>query len=298
MSDKNILITKIKLILAFFAFGTTGIFKTFIPLSARSIVFYRSLIGALFIIIFSLITKRKYDFKKIKENILFLILGGMSMGFSWALWFMSMEETSVSVSTICYNTAPIFMVILSPILFKEKITLKNIFCVILSMIGIILVSDVINVGFNISELKGVIYGLLSAVFYALIVCISKMMKNISAYDKVTCQFITVFILFFFIIFFNKNDTFAFGYTDNWVLSIISFLIITILITGFLYTVYYDCIDRLPAQTIAILTYIDPLVAVILSILILSESLSALKVIGAVLILSSSIISEISKKVDK
>lgn len=295
MEKENIFITKLKLVFAFVLFGITGILKSFIPLGARSIVFYRALIGALFIIIFSMIIKRKYDLKKIKDNLLLIIFSGMSMGFCWALWFMSMEVTSVSVATICYNTAPIFMVIMSPILFKEKLTIKSILCITLSMIGIVLVSDIINVGFNISELKGVLYGLISAIFYALVVCLSKSMKDISAYDKVTCQFITVAIIFFFIVFFNKNDSFAFGTTDNLPLAIFSFLLITILITGYLYVIYYDCIDRLPAQTIAILTYIDPLVAVVLSILILHESLSLLKAIGALLILFSSIISELGNK---
>ena len=283
MKDKFIFI------ISMLIFGTIGIFRKFIPLDSAVISFSRGIIGTLFLIVFLLIKKDKPNFKELKSYIILLIISGCLIGVNWLFLFESYKYTSVATSTLCYYMAPIFVMIASTFVFKEKLKVINIICILVAFVGMIFVSGVLKIGFNDKKaILGVIYGLAAAVLYATVVLINKKIKVENAYYKTLVQlFFSAVVLVPYLIL-NKSFN---GMVLNEKICIL-ILIVGVVHTGISYVLYFGSITKVKTHFISIFSYIDPVVAIILSAIILKESMTFLGVIGAILILGVSLFMEI------
>ncbi len=283
---------KLSLVLSMVIFGTIGIFRRYIPLTSGLVAISRGYIGAIFLLILIFLKKDKLSLKAIKSNLIPLVLSGVFIGINWILLFESYRYTSVATATLCYYMAPVFVIVASPFLFKEKITLKKSICVAVALVGMVLVSGVVNSGFTgIAEFKGVFFGLGAACFYASVVMLNKKIKNVPIYDKTIVQLVSAATVLV---------PYSLAFEDNSQVQITPIVVIMVLIvgvlhTGFAYALYFGTIESLNTQTVALFSYIDPIVAIILSWLVLKEDMSILSAIGAILILGSTMISEISPK---
>lgn len=284
--------SKLSLILSMFIFGTIGIFRRYIPLPSSILALARGAIGVVFLLIFMVAKKEKLNLREIKDKILLLCISGVLIGFNWILLFEAYNYTTVATATLCYYMAPVFVIIASPFLFKEKLTLKKILCVIVALTGMVLVSGVIETGFSgIGELKGVLLGLGAAVLYASVVLMNKKTAGVPAYTKTVIQLGSAAIVLLPYTLLTEN----FAELTFEPLTIIMLLVVGVVHTGWSYALYFGSMDNLKAQTVAIFSYIDPVVAIILSAIILKEKMSILGVIGAVLVLGSTLVSELPSK---
>lgn len=286
---------KLQLIVSMIVFGTIGIFVRFIPYSSGVIAMTRGIVGALFLLCFILIKGRKLDFSAIKSNLVILLLTGAFIGINWILLFESYRYTTVATATLCYYLAPIFVIMASPIVFKEKITTTKATAVILSLLGMFLVSGVYKgIGGSSTDTAGnslgVTLGIGAALFYAAVIILSKKIKNIDAFDQTAVQ---LFVAGAVLIPYNiiTGDLNKVGpLTNPKVLLLL--LIVCIIHTGVAYSLYFGSMPHLSAQTIALFSYIDPVVAILISTFILRENMDMLSIVGAILILGSTLVSEI------
>ena len=288
---------QIALTLISMVFGTVGLVAHFIPLSSATIVFYRALLGGLFIYGNLKLHNKGLDIKLIKENLIVLIFTGFFMALNWVLQFEAFKVSSVAIGTVCYNMMPIFLLIIASFVFRDKITFKSIICILVSTIGVILVSDVINVGIKSNEVLGCIYGILGAIFYALIIIFNRKLKHIKTYDKIIFQFAFSAIIMALYVQFIEKHSFFFDNNitqSNKYIGIFCILLLSFFHTGFCYVRYFNAVSSLKAETVAILTYLDPVVALLLSYFILKESFNHLQFIGAFLILASTLFNELYK----
>lgn len=285
--DKN----KLKIILAMLIWGTMGIFIKTIPLSSLEIAFYRSIIGALFIIILSISQKEKWNKEDLRKDLKILIPSGIALGAGWVLLFQGYKNTTVSIATLSYYIAPVFIVILSIIVLKEKITRKKILCIIVAIIGLLLVLDIKNLG-NIGDnnLLGIIYSVLAAVFYAIVVILNKFIKKLSGSKVTIVQLLvsTIILMPFTIL----NSTRSLMSLD--MLSLFLLLLVGIVHTGIAYLLYFSSVKEIEGQSIAILSYMDPIFALVIAGLFLGEKMTLIQLFGGILILGSAYVSE-SKK---
>lgn len=292
MIDNSQKRSKLALTIAMSIFGTIGVFRRNIPMSSAMLALARGLIATIFLFVFVSIKGTRPSLNAIKANLLILCVSGMLIGYNWILLFESYQYTSVATATLCYYMAPIFVMLVSPIFLKESVTLKKITCIFLAIIGMILISGVFKVGFrDISELKGIIFGLAAALFYAIVIILNKKIKGISAYDKTIMQLATAALVLFPYILFTEEISMS-VFTP---FTISMIVIVGILHTGIAYVLYFASMKNLKAQTIAIFSYIDPVVAIILSALLLGEKMGIAEALGAVLILCATMISEMSDK---
>lgn len=283
---------KLKLITSMCIFGTIGIFVRNIPLPSSIIAFARGLVGMLFLLAVMLIKKEPVSIRDIKKNLLWLILSGAFLGMNWILLFESYRFTSVAVSTLCYYLAPIIVILVSPIVLKEKLTLRKIVCTLVALTGMVFVSGILQNGIpEVSELKGIFFGLGAAVLYACIMLINKKMQGISAYDKTIVQLgiSAVVILPYCLL---TEDITALPFTAKVILLL---FLVGILHTGVTYFLYFGVMGHLNAQTTAIISYIDPVVAVLISVFVLGEGMDIGGILGAVLILGAALVSELEPK---
>ncbi|MBR4314749.1 MAG: EamA family transporter [Lachnospiraceae bacterium] len=288
---------RLKLILISATFGTVGLFSHFIPLSSAAIVFYRALLGGAFIVVMMKLSGIDIDIKSMRDNLIVLIFTGFFMALNWVLQFEAFKVSSVAIGTVCYNMMPIFLLIIASFVFNEKITLKSGLCILIATIGVILVSNVVNVGIKSNEVLGCVYGILGAVFYALIVTFNRKLSQITTHDKVIFQIaFSALIMAIYVGFIEKKSFFIDSNLprNEIVMGIVCMLILSFLHTGFCYVHYFNAVSRLKAETVAILTYIDPVVALFLSYFVLKENMTALQFLGAVMILGSTLFNELSK----
>ncbi|MBQ4068360.1 MAG: EamA family transporter [Lachnospiraceae bacterium] len=284
---------KIKLISSMFIFGTIGIFVKYIDLPSSVIATVRGALGALFLILFILIRRQKMSVNAVKKNLLVLCISGACIGVNWILLFESYKYTTVATATLCYYMAPVFVVLLSPLLLKEKLTLKKSLCVCLAIIGMVLVSGVLS-GDNSANAKGIVFGLLAATAYASVMVLNKYLKEISAFDMTIMQLGTATLVILPYTLLTENVS-TINLDER---TAILLAVVGIVHTGITYALYFSSMQDLKAQTVAIFSYIDPAVAIILSATILREGMDVFGIIGAVLILGSTFFSELTDKREK
>ncbi|MBR5318850.1 MAG: EamA family transporter [Peptococcaceae bacterium] len=278
------------MIAAMTIFGTIGIFRRYIPLPSSTLALARGVIGTLFLLTLVLfVKKQRLDGGAIRRNLAFLMISGALIGFNWILLFEAYQYTTVAVATLCYYMAPVIVVMVSPFLFKEKLTPLKAACVAVALAGMVFVSGIPQSGFGgISELKGILLGLGAALLYATVVVLNQYIRDIPAYDKTIMQLgmAAVAILPYTLLTENFADI---SFTP---IAVLMLLFVGIVHTGIAYTLYFGSMSGLKAQTIALFSYIDPVVAIILSAVILQENIGLWGVIGAVMVLGSTMVSEL------
>lgn len=237
--------------------------------------------------LYGMLSHNKFDREAIRRNIGWLILSSCCMCVNWVCQFEAFKYTTVATGTLCYYMQPIFFIIMSAIVLKEAVPLKKWMCVLAAFGGMILVSGVLQVGFDLSELKGALYGIAGGFFYALVVLINKYMKNIGTVETTLMQMIFVSLIMVP----YSGFTGAFGQVNITTVGIICLIVLGVVHTGIAYVFYFDSVNKLSAHTVGILSYIDPVEACLLSAFFLKEGLSIHTIIGAVLILGATAVSE-------
>lgn len=278
---------KLGLIVTMLIWGSIGIFVRNIDFTSSQIALVRAVVGSIFLIIFSVFSSEHICIEKIKNNIVVLICCGLCLGFNWILLFQAYNYTTISTATICYYLAPIIVMFLSPVLLKEKLTPIKVVCIIAAMIGMLCIVGIDKNNFGGNNIIGVLYGLGAACLYAGVVILNKFLKDISGRDSSIVQLCVAGIFLTPYVLFTDGINLSASYFS------VGFLIILgIVHTGIAYLIYFTVIQKVPSQTVALYSYIDPISAIIMSSILLSERMSLLQIVGGILILGSTFISEI------
>lgn len=277
---------KFKLIIAMLIVGSIGIFVHYMPISSALIAAARAVIGTLFLLFVILIQRKTINWPKVRENGRYLVISGAAIGFNWIFLFEAYQYTSVAIATLCYYMAPAFVVILAPLVLKEKITRFNIICTGFAMFGAVLISGVLSGGE--SNLLGVGYGLAAAVLYASIIILNKKTKGLSGLELTFFQLLVAACVMVPYILLTEDIS-----AVNWTPQIIGLLLFVGTIhTGLVYQLFFSAMNKLPTQTSSILSYIDPITAIFLSAIILKQGLTLVQVLGTILILGSALSNEL------
>ena len=277
---------KLKILTSMAIFGTVGIFVRFIPMASAAIAFCRGVLGCVFLLLLMTVTGKKISLPDIRKNGWILAVSGAAIGINWILLFEAYRHTTVAIATICYYLAPAFVTLGSPLV-GEKLTAKKLGCIAIAMVGMVFVSGVFQ-GSQSGSLIGILLGVGAAVFYASVILLNKKLFPIGAYDKTLCQLGAASIIVAPYILLSGGISFAEMSALGWIMLVV----VGIVHTGIAYALYFGGIRDVNAQTAAILSYLDPVLSIILSALILRERLDIFSVIGAVLILGGALYSEL------
>ncbi len=271
-------------------FGTIGIFRRSIPLPSAFLAFSRGILGGLFLLAFLKLKRKKTEEKLPAHTVLWLAVSGAVMGVNWILLFEAYNYTTVAVATLCYYMQPTIVMLLSPFIFQERLTGRKAVCAAVSIIGMVLVSGVIGEGGG-GNPKGILLGLGAAFFYSAVVMMNKKTPGIDAYQRTTVLLLSAGIVMLpYLLFTNGFRTEGVSAS-----SVVLLLVLGIVHTGVAYTMYFGSMEGMKIQSIAVLSYIDPVSALLLSALFLREPLTILHVVGAVMIIGAAMLSEIEIK---
>ena len=275
----------------FFVLGTIGIFVRNIGLPSSLIALVRSVVGLLFLLAVTAIKKEGFSLAAMKGKLLLLALSGILMGFNWILLFEAYNYTTVSVATLSYYFAPVIVTLVCPLLFKEKMGLKQWLCFGFSTLGIVLITGIGDLSAGSNHIKGIAFGLGAAGLYATVILLNKFIKGVQGLHRTFLQFIAATAVLVPYVGFTDGCNLGTLDAKAWV----CLLAIGIVHTGITYCLYFSSLKELPGQKAAILSYVDPLVAVLCSVTILHEKMTSLQIIGGALILGFTLWNEIPTK---
>ena len=275
------------LISSMLIFGTLGIFRRYIPLSSAMLAVFRGFLGSAFLLVFVFAKGGRLQ-RLERKTLLMLVITGAVMGFNWMLLFEAYNYTTVAAATMCYYMQPTIVILLSPLVFREKLGLKKLLCALAAIIGMVFVSGVLSdSGAQAQDVRGILFGLGAAAFYSAVVILNKKIEIDNVYEKSVIQLAAAaIVLLTYVLLTEDASALALDST-----AIVMVLIVGIVHTGLAYALYFGSMKKLKAQTIAVMSYIDPVFALLLSAAVLHEKLSVFDIVGAVLILGSALVSE-------
>ena len=263
-------------LLSMAVFGTIAPFVRRISVSSGELALYRAILGAALIGVHLLIRRENPFSAKLRREILLLLLSGGAMGINWILLFEAYRYTTVSTATLCYYFAPVIVTLLSPILFREALTPRQILCFVMATLGLVLITGVEGRG----NLTGILFGLGAAAFYAAVVLLNKYIRHTAGIQRTFLQFLAAIVILIPYVAATGGVTLSRLNSIGWV----CLLVVGIFHTGITYCLYFSSLKAIPGQSAAILSYIDPLVAVLISVTVLQEPLSWQQALGGTLIL--------------
>ena len=283
---------RLRVLLSMLIYGSIGVFVRQIPLPSALIAMLRGAVGAPFLLLVLALKRQRPDLKSIRPALPRLCLTGTMLGVNWILLFESYRYTTVANATLCYYLAPILLVAASPFVFRERMTTRRLLCILAALTGMVFVSGAAANGLPApSELRGLLLALAAAVLYAAIVIENKRLHGLKPYDRTIVQLaVSALVLLPY--------NLAAGNLPVPALSpvvLLLLLLVGVVHTGLAYALYFGSMEDLPSQSLAILSYLDPVVAVLLSALVLKEPMGPQQILGAVLILGAALICELPEK---
>jgi RarD protein len=271
-------------------FGTLAPFVRNISVTSAELALYRAVLASVIIGLFLKLTHQKAVSGTTRKELILLLASGIAMGFNWILLFEAYKYTSVSNATLSYYFAPVIVTVMCPVLFRETLTRKQVLCFVMSTVGIVLITGVSSLGGG-TDLIGILFGMSAAVLYASVVLLNKFIRNVEGIQRTFLQFLaaigvlTPYVLLTGGVTLGAMDLLGWG----------CLLVVGLVHTGLAYCMYFSSLKYVSGQQAAILSYVDPLVAVLISVTVLGEPLGLVQALGGGLILGFTLWNELPDK---
>lgn len=269
-------------------FGTNGLIVANISLGSAEIVLMRTFLGSLFLLAIVLV-KRSFSFADLKADLIPATIGGAALGLNWVLLFSAYRSAGVGLSTLTYYCGPIIVLALSPVLFKEKLTWNKLLAIAAVAVGMFCITGDIEPGSDVQT--GILFGGGAALLYASLIVANKRVKRLSGLN---CAMYELIVAFFVVLIYLLASNVKLPVIPA-AEDIVWVLVIGLVNTGLAYYLYFSSLQKLPGQTVALVCYIDPLTALLISGAFLGEKLLGVQIAGAVLILGGACLGELKFK---
>ena len=279
---------RLKIMLAMLIWGTIGLFVRNIDVASSELALYRAVCATIMIGGYLVITKDSIPFGKIKKELPLLLASGVALGFNWIFLFQAYKYTTISLATLSYYFAPVIVTVVCPILFKEKLGLKQWLCFAMSTVGLVMITGLGDLSGGSSSLLGIMFGLAAASLYATVVLLNKFIKNVEGIHRTLLQFVAAVIVLLPYVCVTNGIHLDKLSAIGWVYL----LIVGLVHTGLTYCLYFPSLKEVSGQKAAILSYIDPFVAVLLSVVVLGETMTMTQALGGLLILGFTLYNEL------
>lgn len=272
-------------ILSMLIFGTNGLLVSRISLQSSQIVLLRTLIGGALLTVIVLL-RGGFDRNAVRADLPMILLGGTALGLNWVALFSAYRLLNVSLATLIYYIGPILVLLFSPIIFREKLTGTKIAAVAIVAVGLVCISGSILVG-GMNPV-GFAAAIASALFYAALIVFNKRITHTKGLQTAAIELDIAFavVLIYCLL------TVGLPHPARADLPYIA--VIGVVNTGLAYVLYFSGLQKLPGQSVALISYVDPVSALFFSALFLHEKLTLVQVIGAVLIIGGAMLGEMRK----
>ena len=282
---------RLAMIVSASVFGTLGPFVRRIEVASAELALYRAVLAAVFLLLFFLVRRKRLRLREIRKSLWLLLLSGAAMGFNSMLLFESYKYTSISLATLSYYLAPVIVTALCPLLFHEKMTRTQVLCFLMSTLGVALIIGSGGLQGGGSDLRGICFGVSAVVFYAAVILLNKYITGVTGLERTFVQLLAAVVVLAPYVGLTSGFHPEVLSATGWV----NLLIVGFVHTGVTYCIYFSAIRTLPGQESSLLSYLDPIVSVLISVLLLGEPLAPIQIVGMVLFLGFAIANEFTHK---
>ena len=282
---------RLAMIVSASVFGTLGLFVRRIEVTSAELALYRAVLAAVFILLFFLIRRERPRLREIRGALWLLLLSGAAMGFDWMLLFEAYKYTTISLATLSYYVAPVIVTALCPLLFHERMTRTQVICFLMSTLGVALIIGSGGLQGGGSDLRGIVCAVGAAVFYAAVILLNKYIRGVTGLERTFVQLLAAVVVLVPYVGLTSGFHPEVLSATGWV----NLLIVGFVHTGLTYCMYCAAIRTLPGQESSLLSYLDPIVSVLISVLLLGEPLAPIQIAGMVLFLGFAVANEFTHK---
>lgn len=282
---------RLAMIVSASVFGTLGLFVRRIEVTSAELALYRAVLAAVFILLFFLIRRERPRLREIRGALWLLLLSGAAMGFDWMLLFEAYKYTSISLATLSYYVAPVIVTALCPLLFHERMTRAQVLCFLMSTLGVALIIGSGGLQGGGADLRGIVCAVGAAVFYAAVILLNKYIRGVTGLERTFVQLLAAVVVLAPYVGLTSGFHPEVLSATGWV----NLLIVGFVHTGLTYCMYFAAIRTLPGQESSLLSYLDPIVSVLISVLLLGEPLAPIQIAGMVLFLGFAVANEFTHK---
>ena len=273
-------------ILSMLIFGTNGILVHHISLASSQIILMRTLIGGLLLTLIVLL-RGGFDRAGIRADLLPLLLGGSVLGLNWVALFEAYRQLNVSLATLIYYVGPILVLLFSPVLFREKLNSRKITSVVLVAIGLVCISG--SIALRGMSMRGLLTAVVSALFYAAVIIFNKRITHTGGMQTAALELDIAFVIVLIYMMLTVGPPHPAVSDIPWI------AVIGLVNTGLAYLLYFSGLQKLPAQSAALISYVDPVSALVFSALFLHETMTPVQILGAVLIIGGAVFGELKSR---
>ena len=273
-------------ILSMLIFGTNGILVHHISLASSQIILMRTLIGGLLLTLIVLL-RGGFDRAGIRADLLPLLLGGSVLGLNWVALFEAYRQLNVSLATLIYYVGPILVLLFSPVLFREKLNSRKITSVVLVAVGLVCISG--SIALRGMSMRGLLTAVVSALFYAAVIIFNKRITNTGGLQTAALELDIAFVIVLIYMMLTVGPPHPAVSDIPWI------AVIGLVNTGLAYLLYFSGLQKLPAQSAALISYVDPVSALVFSALFLHETMTPVQILGAVLIIGGAVFEELKSR---
>ena len=282
-------VSYLMIILAMLIWGSLALFVKNVNYTSAEIVLARIVFGLIFLFAIYLFSKKKSDRATIRRYLPRLLITGAAMGMNWMALFEAYNWVDVSIATLCYYVSPIVVMIGSLIFYRERISLARITGTVAAVTGMVIVTGAVMGGED--PTKGVALGLISACFYASVTLSNKAVRGLTGLEITLGQLIGALIILLPYVLISHEGAWRVPETSE----LLSLITLGLVHTGVALYLYFSSIQKLPVQSVALLSYVDPLSALGFAALFLGDRLSPMQWVGAALILGGALVGELFTK---
>ncbi|HBQ2958821.1 DMT family transporter [Klebsiella pneumoniae] len=260
--------------LAMIISGSIGAFVLLSGLPVTDVVFWRCLIGALTLLVFIVLSRQPFS-RLTRFTLALAVIGGAALVVNWLLLFAAYSRISIGMATVVYNTQP-FMLVLMGMVLGERVSAVKWGWLLLAFGGVvILLSSKLTPAHEEGLTTGVLLALGAAFFYALTAIIARKLHPLPAQHIAFIQVLVGVVMLLPLVHAPElTASFPWRYL----------LILGIVHTGIMYQLLYSAIQKLPTPVTGSLSFIYPLVAMVVDYLVFHHALSAVQLLGGMLIL--------------
>lgn len=285
----------LKMIASMVVFGSVGLFVAFLPFTSGLLAGVRALLGALSMALVLILRRKAINKNGMRKNAGWLIASGVALALNWILLFESYKYTSVAVATLCYYMAPLFVTVLAPLLLKERLTVARLLCTLVAVGGaVFIVAEEVavnGIAFTEEHVKGMLLALGAAVLYAAVILLTKQVRSLGAQETTFCQLSAAMLVALPVALFLQGSAMTVTLSAH---TLWPLLVVGVIHTGVAYVLFFDAAGKLPAQSTAILSYIDPVTTILLTALVIDKQpVRVTQTVGVVLIVAAVLVGELS-----
>ncbi len=285
MKEKTALL-KIRFLLLMAFFGLLGPLVRAIGLPSPVTACLRAWISAAALAAFCLVSRRGVEHAGMKRMLPPMAASGVLIAGGWIGLFEAYRYTTVATATVCYYIVPILILLASPLL-GERFTARHLVCALAAFAGLIFVSGVAENGFAAADVRGPLFALLGAAAYAGVILVNKKYPGGDSVLRTTVQLAAAALVTTPYVLLAERAAVSIDLRAALLL-----LLLGVGVTAIPYIAYFSLIVRIPARSVAIFSYAEPVVAVLLSVFALGERMTLFGLVGTVLIIGAAMVSEL------